>query len=107
MHPNAADKHQKKSHLNGIIARMLSERCSLRGISRCLSISYSTVYRKFLWLAEQNKVLQKPPSCHSIWFDEMETFEHTKLKPLGISLIVDENYKIHQAIVGCLPRKVT
>lgn len=101
----AIDRYQKKSHLNNMIAKLLCNRGTLRGIADSLGVSYSTVVRKFYWLAEHNKNPRRCGNFTKLWFDEMETFEHSKLRPLGVALAVDENYKIQQAIVGSLPAK--
>jgi transposase-like protein len=101
----APDRYQKKTKLNEIIARMLCEKNSMRGISRILKISFSTVYRKFLYLSDLNSKPLVLSTGSSIWIDEMEDIEHTKLKPCTIAIAVDSNYKILAATVGTLPAK--
>lgn len=97
---------QKKPHLNDAIAKLLSEGLPLRGIARILGINYKTVYRKFLWLADHLPETQGLKwSSQKLYFDELETLEHTKLKPLSVGLIVDGSYQILGACVASMPCK--
>lgn len=65
----------------------------MRRIARILNLSRTTVARKLIFLggeAERKaraRNLERPPANH-IQFDDMETFVHTKLKPLSITLAV-------------------
>lgn len=67
---------------------------SLRRVSIDLQVNRKTVVRKFLFLAQWAKALiptlnrQYAPS-ETIEFDELETFEHTKCKPLSVPMAVD------------------
>ena len=99
-------KWQKKSHLNKPISQLLCHGLSMRGIARCLSISYTTVYRKFLWLADNlAQGAHKRTQASHLYLDEMQSIEHTKLKPLSIALAVTNEYQILAAVVGTLPAK--
>ncbi len=103
---HSANRYQKKSHLNEIIFRMLCEGSSMRAIGRVLGISKNTVYAKFIWLSEQK--FKRPREWQPspvIYLDEMESFEHTKLKPLTIAIIADSNYQLLSAKVGTLKAK--
>lgn len=92
---NSKNLNQKKRQLNHKIARLLVAGVSQREISRILKISRKTVVRKFILMGEraffklQKYNLKFPKSTH-IQFDDMETFEHTKCKPLSITLAVEE-----------------
>lgn len=102
----SATKYQKKSHLNEKIKRELCNGVSERAIGRTLGISRHTVHRKFLFLSDQ--VRKTPPKTHLskiLYFDEMESIEHTKLKPLTIALAITDEYKIVAAEVGTLAAK--
>ncbi len=87
---------QKKRQLNQKIFELLSSGVSLRRTSYLLSINRKTVYRKFLFLGKKSILdlrsynLQFAKTDH-IEFDDLETFEHTKCKPLSVSLAVDHN----------------
>jgi hypothetical protein len=86
---------------------------SQRRAARILDIHLNTVARKLRFLAElaalkQNKHLKsyERNKINFIQFDEMETFEHTKLKPISIALAVEP--KTRQMLgfkVACMPAK--
>ncbi len=75
----------------------------MRGIARHLRISPTTVYRKFLWLSEQGHML--PLKAKEIQFDELETIEHTKCKPISIIIFVNERGELIQSRVARMPAK--
>lgn len=63
-------------------------------MARLLSIARRTVERKVRFLGLDARARLKAyhrgfPKCQSIEFDDVETFEHTKLKPLSITLAVE------------------
>jgi hypothetical protein len=78
-----------------------------------LFLSRRTVEKKFLFLAQQARLnqksllakLQNQPKLTEIYFDEMETFEHTKLKPVSIAMAVTKDRKILGAFVAPMPAK--
>ena len=89
---------------------------SLRRIARVLKIDRRTVERKVKFLAKEalqdqerllDEWLRKPGGkLTHIQFDEMETFEHTKCKPLSIALAVDgDSRKILSIEVSQMPAK--
>lgn len=87
---------QKKRQLNHKIARLLVSGVSQRECHRILKINQKSVTRKFLFmgiLAAQRieKLNQIRPKVTTLQFDDMETFDHTKLKPLSITLAVEED----------------
>jgi hypothetical protein len=75
---------------------------SLRETARVLKCSYKTVYLKFLWLGKRAKDfhLRQSFRINELQFDETYSIEHTKLKPLGIAIAVDDNYKILGVQIG-------
>jgi len=76
-----------------------------RGTARLLHCSKTTVENKFLWLSQyylENKDLKQ--SLH-LQIDEMESIEHTKLKPVTIPFCVDENYQILGVKTGSIKAK--
>lgn len=87
---------QKKRHKNEALRRLLASGISLRRSARVLNLNRITVVRKFLFLggkaefnlAVRNSFLQR---AKKIEFDDMETFEHTKCKPLSITLAVESS----------------
>jgi transposase-like protein len=87
--------YQKKRHLNTALVKLLSGGVSLRESAQILNLNRKTVSRKLRILGflshQKLKVFNKSqPKCVSIEFDDMETFEHTKCKPVAISLAVEE-----------------
>jgi hypothetical protein len=75
-----------------------------RGASRLLGCSKTTVEKKLLWLHAHKGELASVNSLH-IQIDEMESIEHTKLKPLSIPLCVDEHYRILGIQTGAIKAK--
>lgn len=100
------ERWQKKREVNEVLRKLLCSGVSQRRIARLLGISRRTVSRKFLFLAnlaerelEQSLQGACPMSVNKgrgnedkpvteIHFDEMESFEHTKCKPVSIPLAV-------------------
>lgn len=98
---------QKRPDFNKFIFLSLVSGVSMRKTAANLNCSYRTVYKKFLWMAniaDKEHAMQKF-STDEIQFDEMESIEHTKLKPLTICLAVSNDYKILGARVGKTPAK--
>ena len=56
----------------------------MRETARVLNCNYKTVYSKFLWLAKRAKDIHSKQvlSAETVFFDETESIEHTKLKPV-------------------------
>ena len=86
---------QNKRQLNHKIRTLFCSGVSLRRIAKILGISRTTVARKLRFLgkvAVENNLRRnfKHLSTENVQFDEMETFEHSKLKPLSIPLAVDK-----------------
>ena len=79
----------------------------MRQTAKNLHVAYMTIYNKFLWLSEKASEfhsLQKF-TCKELQFDETESIEHTKLKPLSIAVAVTESYQILGIKVGSIPAK--
>lgn len=87
-------RNQKKRHLNPEIYQYLVSGVSQRRLARVMRINRKTVVRKFLFLGlcayqiflEHRR--QQSPS-EEIEFDDLETFEHSKLKPLSVTMAVE------------------
>ena len=85
---------QKKRQVNSLLERLLSSTISQRRAALILNISAHTVAKKMRFLAEQShQKFQDFWAQHqgvAEWqFDELQTIEHTKLKPLSIAVAVD------------------
>ena len=89
------------------IFKLLCAGVAMRETARVLGCNYKTVYLKFKWLGTraQEFHLSQKLKAETIYIDEQESIEHTKLKPLTIALAVNEDYKILGAKVGSIPAK--
>ncbi len=98
--------YQKKPFLNQLIFEKLSSGNTQRRTARLLRCSKNTIARKLIWLAQYlNKEDFLNKDYLHIQIDELETIEHTKLKPLTIPLCVSHNYKILGFTVGKIRAK--
>ena len=82
---------QKKRHLNHACMMMLNSLVSMRRIARVLNINPKTVARKLTFLGQtlqQKMATQDFSHVSHIQFDELQTIEHTKLKPLSVAMAV-------------------
>lgn len=102
---------QKKRRVNEPLRVLLSSSVSMRRAALALKIHRTTVKRKLVFLAKKaNKSLnlflidlKKSPVEH-IQIDDLITSEHTKLKPLTISIVIDvKSRKFLGAEVGQIP----
>lgn len=87
---------QKKRQVNHQVTELLASGVSQRIGAKILGINRKTFVRKFILMgyrAKEKLILQNKKSyakaCY-VQFDDMETFEHTKCKPLSITLAVEE-----------------
>ena len=106
----AIDRKEYKSFLNGAIYRHLMSGVSQRRCARILGIDRKTVARKMKKLAEQarfeNIAFTQKSSAQVVVFDEMETFEHSKCKPVSIAIAVeDKSRRVIAARVAQMPAK--
>lgn len=77
-----------------MLRRLLCSGVSQRRAAKILTLNRVTVVRKFLFLSmrahfEFVSGNYKKPRAQKIEFDDMETFEHSKYKPLSITLAVE------------------
>lgn len=89
---------QKKRRLNFPIFMRIATGASLRECARQLKCHQRTVARKLVFLGRQSECfldkLRNSWQSHEVQFDDMETFEHSKVKPLSITLAVDKQYRL-------------
>jgi transposase-like protein len=89
-------KYQKKPFLNYPIFEQLVSGTSQRRLAKLLRINKKTVVRKFIFLGKRASESLKDAlhlqnkKFEQIQFDDMESFEHTKCKPISITLVVEE-----------------
>lgn len=87
---------QKKPFLNEPIFKLYTSATTQRRLAKFLGVNLKTVVRKFLFLAQNAELLhleklsQKEFDVTHCQFDEMLSFEHTRLKPLSIALSVQK-----------------
>ena len=93
-------KFQKKRQLNGIIFSLFASGTSQRRMARILAVNKKTIVRKFLVLGQiclddiKSKKHLSSRIIDEFIFDDMETFEHTKLKPLSITMAVENKTRV-------------
>ena len=85
---------QKKRHLNESIMRELCSGVSERKTAHIINVNRKTVVRKFrLFGAKAQELLPilnaKFEKSKIVVFDDLESFEHTKCKPLSVILMVE------------------
>jgi len=107
---NSITKFQKKSHINKHLFLMLCSGVSLRRCALNLNVHFMTAYMRFLWLGKlaqtkQLDFIQSLESSKELYLDEMESIEHTKLKPVTIPLLIDDKQRILGITSGEIPAK--
>jgi transposase-like protein len=85
---------QKKRHVNQKVARVLAAGVSMRECARVLKLNKKTVVRKLLHMGPRAKARleelnAKRLKATVVEFDDLETFEHSKCKPVAVSLMVE------------------
>lgn len=104
---------QKKRRINPQVNRLLCSGVSQRRIALLLKVHRKTVARRLTFLAKDAKkehektiaFLRLQKSKH-VQFDELETMEHSKCKPLSVALAVDQSTrKILSFEVSRMPAK--
>ena len=104
---------QKKRHKNDLLRQLLCSGVSLRRSAKILKVNRVTVVRKFLFLSlyaefDFMKSNIERSNASILEFDDLETFEHTKCKPVSITLAVEhETRRILGVEVSTMPAKGT
>lgn len=88
-------KYQKKRQHNARLFTILVSGVSLRRSSEILCLNYKTIVKKFIFLGQLSQLQLQLQNKHQppvkvMEFDDLETFEHTKCKPLSVVLGVDK-----------------
>jgi transposase-like protein len=105
---------QKKRRLNHPLSLLLNSAVTQRRSAKILQVNLKTVVRHFRFLAQQGRISQEKwmtenyedKKLEMIQFDDLETSEHTKCKPLSVSLAVDPaTRKILSFQVSQMPAK--
>ena len=87
--------HQQKRDLNPTISALLVSGVSQRRAALLSKVNRKTIVRKFRFSGGLAKVVLavsnlESPLSTQIQFDDLETHEHTKLKPLSVTLAVEK-----------------
>jgi len=85
---------QHKRQINQSVFNLLASGNSQRRIAYLLNLNRKTVKRKFIFLGGQSllhlrKFNRGFSRAQLVEFDDLETFEHTKMKPLSVTLAVE------------------
>lgn len=102
---------QKKRWKNDALRKHLSSGGSLRRAARTFHLNHKTVVRKLLALgfeaeSELGRRNRQKPKARIIEFDDLETFEHTKCKPLSVTIAVEfDTRRILGLEVSSMPAK--
>jgi len=101
---------QRKRRENSILRNLLASGVSLRRSAFILGVSRTTIDRKLIYLSKKARLSQQDflksiqGTVTDMQFDDLITTEHTKLKPLTVSLAVDKKRRfILGAEVGKIP----
>ena len=102
---------QLKRQFNQLIFEHLASGVSQRRLAYLLRLNRKTIKRKFRFLGWQSHMLlndfnKRFPKAQIVEFDDLETFEHTKCKPLSITLAVEgKTRRILSFSVSRMPAK--
>jgi transposase-like protein len=102
---------QKKRGLNSKILELFCSGVSQRRIAKHLKINRKTVARRLIFLATHARIRNRKkynelPPVEKLQFDDLETIEHTKCKPLSVTLAVEkETRRILGFRVSQMPAK--
>ncbi len=104
--------NQNKRRLNPVVSKLLTSCVSQRRIAIILGISRTTVKRKLEFLGKkalydhQTWLFKNKGRFQKIQFDDLETIEHTKLKPVSVTVVIEEpTRKILGFCVSRIPSK--
>lgn len=86
--------HQNKRQINGQAFEYFVSGVSQRRSARLLRVNRKTVVRKLVFMAKfANEFIKECnrnlPKATSVEFDDLETMEHSKCKPLAVSMMVE------------------
>lgn len=98
--------NQKKPFLNAIISKLLVSGNTQNRVAFLLKCSKNTVAKKLKWLSlNPDSTNFKDLDFEHIQLDELESIEHTKLKPVTIPICVSSTYKIIGLSIGKIRAK--
>ena len=104
------EANQNKRRINKSIEGLLCSSVSMRRIAILLNINRKTVKRKLIYLAKKAELVQEEyleslesSPVFGVQIDDLITIEHSKLKPLTVSIAVNSN---NRKILGAEVRQI-
>jgi len=101
-------RHQHR-HLTEVFRALFANGCTIRGIARILHVDKGTVARRLVLLAQEAhhreslRRAEAPVASH-VQFDDLISFEHSKMKPLSITVISDaDRWRVLGLTVAQIP----
>ncbi len=102
---------QNKRHKNELVRRLFCSAVSQRQMARVLNLNRTTIARKLRFLGKKSKLFLElnnrlAEKAKIVEFDDLETYEHTKCKPVSVTLAVE--YKTRRILgfeVSQMPAK--
>jgi len=85
---------QRRPDVNGIVFRLLCSGVTMRRTALVVGVNKSTIERKMAWLADRARAIHDERLASGglntslVQFDELQTFEHTRLKPVSIAVAI-------------------
>ncbi|MNT06210.1 hypothetical protein D3C72_1408660 [compost metagenome] len=85
---------QKKRHLNPQLFELFVSGVSQRRLGKILKVNRKTIIRKFIFmgiLAHHYFKMDREqgPRVHEMEFDDLETFEYSKMKPVSVTMALE------------------
>ena len=93
-HTSRETYRQHKPHINEAAFKLLASAVTMRRAAKILGVAKLTIERKFHYLAARSLAAHTEflnsgaIKTSYVQFDEMETYEHTKCKPLSVALAI-------------------
>jgi len=96
-------------YLTEVFRALFANGATIRGIARIFGVDKGTVARRLVLLAQEARHREAirrnaAPLAGTVMFDDLITFEHTKLKPLSVTVIADaDRWRIIGSTVSQIP----
>jgi transposase-like protein len=106
--------YQKQRRITDPLRVLMSSNFTQRRAALELGVTRKTISRRYRYLSRQGKIEQKQwleknysdQKLEAVQFDDLETSEHTKCKPLSVCLAVDpKTYQILSFQVSAMPAR--
>jgi len=85
---------QYRPDINGTVFRLLCSGVTMRRAALVVGVSRTTIERKMTWLADRARSIHDERLTDGgmktslVQFDELQTFEHTHLKPVSVAVAI-------------------